>query len=343
MTVSIRCGGIMSLRLLVVICTLFVQPSFAMSDADAVFDFNKNVNTKYLWSRIPFFQGADFVTFKEMYSKSRRNLRREYIQEAVELMYAGAYGIEALEMVLAFDQQVTWLREYSKVRMDKSIEAIFRAELNNLTVLHRPSQNSLQFRHVNQAHDIIYRASNSVQPGFLLPEHQKYIHFVAFGTYTTTSKGLLLTFHLVNVHTGVEFNFSAEGIPTKASKILAKKVFDLFYKTHLPATLKLESGRRIHILWKDVIESTNSAPFKHTWEDAHYHCADLGGRLANKRELNSISRAGNYRGGLEINARLKADYYWAIPNKRIFSSFNRDVKNVHFTNGHRFLNYICVK
>lgn len=295
---------------------------FALNDfeKDRLFKTKEN-STLVIYNKIPFMRAADISEFKEAYGSSRRELRRELINEAADLIDMGAKGMEALMIVKEFDRMISHRRNMSHKNMSLSLESIFKARLNELYRQFRPNQRALDFSNLNGGLDAFM-----------------------YGSYSTSSRvrgGIIITLSVVNISTNIERNFIAEGSPRVAASSVASQLFHEFHATRYPSTFKLRN-RTLELVEKDQMVGGYTMPIRKSYKEAEARCEDMDSRLPTMRELNMLKRAGGYKGGVFIG-QGDQNYYWAVSNNEVYISYEKRTANIYQVSGGKYFNYICVR
>ncbi|MCB0420507.1 MAG: hypothetical protein KDD61_05900 [Bdellovibrionales bacterium] len=307
--------------------------------------FTSTSDTKYIWPTIPFILGADLQAFKEAYGRSRGVLRWEAIEQALSLMNAGAYGAESLEIVLAFDHQITKNRWRSQQRVPVALEGFFNARLDALYNYYRPQNRFLTFRHTTSPIEIIGDASSNMRPGRIDSSALKKLDYIVYGSFSTSERAKAqwnIFLYVVNVKNGVTRILKGEGDTQSAADSVADQLFKLFQGTTFPSKIKYGRGKTLTVLTSDVIDSYAAVRLDHSYKLATWACDDLNGRLPTERELAIIDRAGDYGGGVTLNAKFQDHYYWALSNDQIYALTMRKSFSPNQLNPSRWLRYLCV-
>ncbi|MDC0980461.1 hypothetical protein OAQ84_01860, partial [Bdellovibrionales bacterium] len=265
---------------------------------------------------------------------------------AVELMGAGAYGSEALEIVLAFDRGITQNRWRSQKRVPVSFEGFFNSKLDSLYSSIKPKIRHLAFRHVASPIEIIGDASANIRPGRINESDLEKIDFIIYGSYSTSDRyraSWNLFLYVVNVKTGVTRVLKGYGDTQKAAEMVAEKLFRLFQTTTFPSTIRYGRGKTLELLASETIKSAETTALSKSYRLAEWACEDLGGRLPSEREMAAVERAGDFGGGVTLNARFRDHYYWALELDDVYVLTMRKAFPIGQLNSHSYLKYICVK
>lgn len=323
---------------------VLLAPELAV--AGNLFDGAKGERTQFIWPSIPFIRGADLQAFQESYGRSRSVLRWEAIEQAVQIMEAGATGAEALEIVLSFDHQITKNRWRSTLRMGVSLEGFFNSKLDALYEQIRPKQRHLAFRQVVSPLEIIGNASSSMRPGRMDQQGLSKIDFIIYGSYSTSqskSAGIHLFLYIVNVRTGVTRTLSAGGTAQQAAESVAAQLFQLFQKTRFPSTISYGGGKKLTVIDSLYLDGYANVRLDSLYQEAFWSCEDLGGRLPSFREMSAVMRAGDFGGGVSVNVKYQDHYYWALSRDQIFAATMRKSLSKSSVGTHRYLRFVCIR
>lgn len=308
-------------RLTLVFCLLAISVA---GEASQSLD-NK---TFKVFPNIRFVEGVDLPAFMEAYSKTMSAQRAEYVAQAKDLMSAGAFGAEAAKMLIDFDNHILDLRARGKSRMGVTLEASFKAHLDELYRKYNPPLHRLQFHSVHA----------NPPPLFEL--------FI-YGVYSVKSvgrPGLLMNVTVVDLKTGFERNYEAQGADVNAARLLARQVFDDYQKTKFPSSKKI-MGKQLQLVTHGLIELEDGrrSPMRELHKSAQWACDSYDSRLVSEKELKALVGIGEYRGGLTLARTGEQNYFWAVDGEQVFISYNGAVLNDTNMNPASFLNYICVK
>lgn len=302
-------------------CFLFFSIAAKASSSTETTSFN-------VFPNIRFVEGADLPAFMEAYSKTMSQQRAEYVDQAKELMMMGGSGAETAKMLIDFDKHILDLRARGKSRMGVTLEASFKAQLDQLYRKYNPPVQRLKFHATNA----------SVAPSFDL-----YI----YGVYSVKSvgkPGLVMTVTIVDLRTGLERSFEAQGADITAAHLLARQVFDDFQKTKFPSTKKI-LGKNLQLITHGLIEMEDgrTSPMRDLHQSAVWACDSYDARLISDKEIKALVGIGEYRGGLTLARTGQQNYFWAVDGERVLISYNGAILPDTNMNPASFINYICVK
>lgn len=106
----------------------------------------QNAGVHRVYQNVRFVEGADLEAFIESYSSTMGQQRAVYVEQAATLMMMGAYGEEAAKMLMAFDEHIQELRTKGRSRLGVTLEASFKAQLDELYRLYNPPVRRLSFQ-----------------------------------------------------------------------------------------------------------------------------------------------------------------------------------------------------
>lgn len=274
--------------------------------------------------KIQFVEGADLAAFVEAYAKSNHIQRDEYVEEAQGLVDFGVKGPDAYKMLVSFDAHVLNLRKLGRSGLGVSLEATFKAELDELYRFYNPPIKRIQFVSVPSTADMFFYGTYSVRP--------------------YNSAGLVLTITVVDMISKEETSFEAQGADIASARIIAKKVFDHFQKTKFPTKRKL-LGRNVELLFQGIIELVDgrTASMLDLHRSANGACEGYDARLVREDEMKVLIGLGAYRGGVSITKVGEPSYFWALHGDDVLISYSGSVSKNTNMNPASYLNYICVK
>ena len=281
-------------------------------------------NSRYVIPYFNFVEGADLGRFREVYQKSLSEMRRERTKQASQLLRAGAFGDEVLQLMQFIDNSIFNVQEQVKQNLDLSLYNL-KSELNRLYQYYQPSGLPILFK--RNSKDINQRDLNG--------------DFFIYGTYHLDRGNLSVDMHVLNLHSLVELSFSSSGDPREIGLDLARQLFHQFHRTRFPSTL-LVGGKRIEMLERSFIDARGGAYLPDLYRSAAANCRYQGARLVNRHEFDLLKLRGIYRGGVSIGTyQLGRNFSWAIDQSKIF----RPHYYTSLANANRpsYLEYICVK
>lgn len=277
-----------------------------------------------VYPRVHFIEGADLQLFRETYEKSLGEQRQEMVDQASALMFMGAGGEEAAKMLIAFDKHALSLRQAGRSRLGTTLEASFKAQLDNYYRQFDPPQRNLQF------------VAN-------LPEHS--YDAIIYGTYSVRpygKPGLFVTLTVANLRTGETQSFEAEGEMIGAAQMLAGAIFHEYQKTRFPQQITL-FGKKMTLLFKGAITRPTTSRMYELYKQAVVACEMRGGRVTTEEELTALATLGDYSGGVSVGQNGTPTYYWAVDYSRVYVAPWSEARDATNLNPTEKLNYLCVK
>lgn len=298
-----------------------------------------------IWPVIPFFPLGDIGQYQKTMSQDRDQVRKmfwsELTSELNELADKGVAVesmVEALAKILMmFDQVHDIHKAKDVINIDKSLEAQFKARLDNLfsTFDVRDGQRKIQISggtNENLMQAYLRGITSNIPLGHKISKAEvdvkaslemfEQIDYVAYGTFSSLGEGQFqLTFHLSGNKNGVTRSFIAKGTLTEALDKLAKQVFDFFQKNVYP---DWETPHTL-LSWLPIPINPNKVE-GYTWEESNAYCKLRGYRLPFARELLMAESGGQYKEGGIANLDYTVSY--PVANKRLANI------NYVFTAGH---------
>ncbi|MDC1174788.1 hypothetical protein OAT67_05315 [Bacteriovoracaceae bacterium] len=296
-------------------------------------------NTAKLWPTIPFIRGADLCQYKQSFSQTRSEYMREMTDLASDLMYSGAKGSEALDMLLAFDalydknKRLALQGKYLDVTLENTLKGYVDQYYRNL----RPSSRNISFNHLPGARHIINAARNGQRPGYVPADIFDQLDYVAYGSYTLAPncKGnIVVTVTLVGRY-GDTKTYMGTGKPATVMSKIGSTMFEDFQRTKFPSTIKIRNT-------KLTLLGGINGDIDKVWDlsSAKDMCQTMGGRLPNSSELEIIGNYGSWNGGITLG-----DKAWALRSGKVYKGTLRNpspVRNRWEINDREFY-YTCVK
>ena len=272
----------------------------------------------HIWPSIPFIRGADLCAYNQAYSQTRSDYMQEMTDLASQLMESGAYGSEALQMLVTFDalydknRRLATQYKYLDVTLENTLKGYLDQYYSNL----KPKKKNIIFKHINRIQRIINDASNGQRTGYLPENTFQYLDYVAYGSYSLAPdcKGKIqVTVTLVG-RNGETETFMGEGKPGYVMSQIASRMFERFQRTNFPTQLRV--GSRTITLVGALNGSVDTVNDVYT---AKMACETLDARLPNKTELEMISAYGDWSGGVSIGRSV-----WAIANGKVYHPLLRN-------------------
>ncbi|EQC52766.1 hypothetical protein [Bacteriovorax sp. DB6_IX] len=233
-------------------------------------------------------QGVDMAEFQEMFSRTTSELRKEYIQEAVDLLKAGATGSEALGMILAFDDRVYDRRQVAKIGMAKTIASYFRSGLE-----------TIYDNFENEGGKRLIEISGSA--------YAKYSAHLLWGV--RPGAGVYAILKLTNNETGISRSYASRAKVQNLDvlgKSLALLVFNSLHKTRFPLKTNI-GGKNLIVDGIKTFRTSTYVQFRHMLKTIDENCRSFGKRMATVNEMRHLFARGFYQGGL-----TRGPYHWGI-------------------------------
>ncbi|MEC9282910.1 MAG: hypothetical protein VX642_09370 [Bdellovibrionota bacterium] len=281
-------------------------------------------NSRFVIPYFNFVEGAELGRFREVYEQSLSQMRRERTRQAAELLRAGAFGDEVLEIMQYIDNSIFNMQDQVKQKLDLSLYNL-KAELNKLYQYYQPTGIPILFK----------RSSTDITKQDLNGD------FFIYGTYHIDQGNLHVDMHILNLHSLIEVSFSSYGEPRAVGLDLARQLFHQFHRTRFPSELVIGS-KSINMVDRGFIDARGGAYLPDLYRSAAQNCRYQGARLANRQEFDLLKLRGIYKGGVSIGAyQLRRNFSWAIDQNQIFHPhYYSAVAN---SNRPNYLEFICVK
>lgn len=294
-----------------------------------------------IWPSIPFIRGADLCKFQDAYGQTRNEYMQTMVRNASDLMQAGAYGSEALEMLVAFDslydknQALATRGQYLDVTLENTLKGYIDQYYRDLS----PRVKKLSFKHVNDLKKIVDAAKRGQRIGYFNDQQLEKLDYIAYGSYALAPEcrgNVQVTVTLVG-RDGQTFTYIGEGKPSVVMSQIASEMFTQFQRTNFPTTLRV--GTRTIELIGGFNGSVDQA---RTPRQAEQACQTLGGRLPNQFEYEMISGYGDWSGGVSLgNGRT----VWAMSGNKVYHPGLMNptpVRSVSQVNA-KIFSYYCVR
>lgn len=309
---------------------LCLPPVHAQSRADQRID---------IWPSIPFIRGADLCNYRDAYGQTRSEYMQQMVGHARNLMSAGAYGSEALEMLVGFNQlydrnqAIATRGQYLDVTLESTLKGYLDQYYRDL----RPLEKKISFTHVGDILSVVRAAMNGQRDGSLTYEQLDRLDYIAYGTYALAPNcrgDIQVTLHLIGKD-GASESFIGRGRPEIVMSQIASELFTRFQRTQFPSTVRI--GNRMLTLVGGLNGSVDRV---HSPRLAQQACETLDARLPNQTELELLDARGDWSGGVSLNNET-----WAMPNGKIYAPYLRNptpVRDPWQVNAKVFL-YYCVR
>jgi len=307
------------------------------ASASAVDDgfMTPNKQPLVLWSTVPFYAAADLAQYEATLATRRDLVRRENFRELSATLEAlAASGVDVSTMseplaniLLTFDMMRDLHRTRDEKAIDMSLESQFKAALDRLYVLHqlRANERRLQFSAGSDpaAFRSYIEGRAKDKPARLDQAVRVYrqIDFTAYGSFTSMGGNeFQLTLHIQNFKTGASRSFSTRGTLTRATEVLASRVFDYFQSNVYPAWDESTSALEWIAMPSNPARTDPGSPnYGYSYHEAIDYCAERKARLPYARELRAADAAGAYRpGGI---TRLKPGVSYPVLDRRHVPDF----------------------
>ncbi|MBT3584254.1 MAG: hypothetical protein HN509_05075 [Halobacteriovoraceae bacterium] len=308
---------------------LFLMPLSSYADSSRV----------DIWPSIPFLRGADLCKYSNAYGQTRSEYMREMVQNAENLLYAGALGTEAQQLLLMFDSLYDKNQRLAVQGkgLDVTLESTLKSYLDSYHRKLRPRIKKISFRHTNRLVDIISALKNGQRIGTITEEMLNDLDFIAYGTYTLAPNcrgNIQVTLHLIG-RDGVTDSYVATGKPEVVMSQIASDLYTEYQRTKFPSKLRI--GNRNLTLLGGLNGSVDQVSDLRMAELA---CQTLDGRLPNATELDLISSYGDWSGGVGVGNSV-----WALPYGKVFHPLLRNPSPVRspWEVNAKVFKYYCVR
>ena len=253
-----------------------------------------------IWSKIPFFRGADICRYNDAYSQTRTQYMNRMVGQASELMAMGAKASEAMRMLQAFNDMYDRNLQIATLGLDTTLESTMLAFVDEYYRDLNPNQKKLQFINMDDL------------SGFAAPASYAKLDYMAYGTYSfaPSCKGdILVTLHLVGKNRSVT-SYKAQGKPEWVMSKIASDLFTDIQRTKFPTDVTVSPGQTFRII---------GGPNGHvgkakTSRQAEIGCRTMGGRLPTFEEIEVADAHGDWNGGVSLN-----DKMWWIQDNKIYA------------------------
>lgn len=279
-----------------------------------------------IWPSIPFVRGADLCAYKNAYDSTRSEYMNRMVGWASELMYMGAFGKEASEVLKKFNDMYDLNKRTGTYGLDVTLENSFKAYLDQVYRQTRPRVKKL-----------VFYSQGDVQASFTNSDILKEMGYMMYGTYSyapNCAGDIYVTLSVVNRNAEIE-TFQANGTPATVMGYLAEQVFIRYQKTQFPSAIS-NAGRTLMVLGAlngDVAQVVGTRA-------AELACASIQGRLPTEQEYLVLEAYGAWDGGLDLGRTP-----WAMANGYVFHPVMRNNSPVHRESNlnDKTFNYVCVK
>lgn len=313
------------------IFTLCLLPIMNAYSADHFWQFYDK--PRYFSLNFNIQQLGDLCRYQEYHSQSEGQIRRQFVNEAKQLMQAGAGGMEALTMVLAFDDRAFERRELSKFNVGKTLAQRFRSGLDKINQNFQEQGGTPLITFVNG------RANYSVN--------------LKWGT--TANCNLYSTVVIQNDLTGVVRTFNSNGPAIHVDSLgylLAMQVFHSLHHTKFPIVFNETQWEQKVFYHPTPMTLNGYKTVQQKVDFAAKTCRNRGRlqnkklRLSTKNELELITSLPQYFGGINLPARNSGFVVLDRENSKSGQIFNKDhISGSRYDSGSIALKfeYICVE
>jgi hypothetical protein len=293
---------------------------------------NQNQAGVVLWPVIPFLNLGDMGQYELTVSRDRDLIRKSFWGELTSslerLVQQGAPAEVLLEpmarLLILFDQLQIDRKAQDALRVDQSLEAQFKANLDSLYRMMRiqPEQRRLVIG-TGPSHALFQNQIRVLSSGRPVgaPLLQSDIHdklssdildevdVIGYGTFSHLGRGRFqLTFHMISQRDGIHRSFISTGSLNEALQDLARQVFDSFQRQVYAEPVDPQPG----LSWLPMPVNPNRGGY--TWEEAQTFCRSRGYRLPLARELIMAEAQGPYKaGGIDF---LDPDSSYPVADQR---------------------------
>lgn len=316
------------LRSLYIVCLLACLPMIAMAVPKYQNDqFKSDKKVASIWPSIPFIQGGDIGQYQKTMSQDRDEVRKMFWKELMDEVQKLADKGMAVELMLEpmanilmmFDQIHDIHKAKDVVRIDVSLEAQFKSQLDNLFQQWdvRDAQRKVQFssgtdrdlleayiRGISVNKPLGNRTSEVKLNVKKALEIYEQVDYTSYGTFSSLGKGMFqLTYHLTGFKNGVSRNFVARGTLTRALDDLVQQVFDFFQKNQYPQW----ETPHAQLVWMPTPVNFEKES-GYTFAEARQYCQQRGYRLPYAKEILMAESGTQYQAGGINNLRKGLSY-----------------------------------
>jgi len=320
------------------VCLMTCLPIVAMAAPQYQNDqFTSDKKIASIWPSTPFIEGGDMGQYQKTMSQDRDEVRKMFWEELmseVQKLADKGMAVESMlepmaKILMMFDQIHDIHKAKDVVRINVSLEAQFKAQLDNLFQQWdvRNNQRKFQFssgtdRDLLEAY--IRRISIRKPLGNRISEVKlnvkkaleiyEQVDYTSYGTFSSLGNGLFqLTYHLTGFKNGVSRNFVARGNLTSALDNLAQQVFDFFQKNQYP---KWETPHAQLVWMPTPVYFEKEGGY--TYAEARQYCQQRGYRLPYAKEILMAESGTNYQSSGISNLRSGISY--AVLDRRAVSN-----------------------
>ncbi|MCE3009526.1 MAG: hypothetical protein LW875_02800 [Proteobacteria bacterium] len=292
-----------------------------------------------IWPTIPFIRGADLCAYKDTYSQARSEYLQSMVQAATRLMGDGAYGAEALKMLISFNALYERNLAYATrgngldITLESSLKSYVDLTYRNL----RPLKQNISFQHLTPMLEVIRSAGQGQRDSSVDLKRLNELDYMAYGTYSLAPNcqgDVFVTLHLIGKNSQ-SISFMASGRLESVMSKITSQLFETFQRTRFPSTLKIGKSNLTLIggLMGDISTAKNPTI-------AELSCQTLNARLPSEMEYNLIDSYGSWSGGVSLDG-----HTWAMSSGNVFAPHLRNptpVRQFWEVNDQEIL-YFCVQ
>lgn len=292
-----------------------------------------------IWPSIPFIRGADLCSYQDTYGQTRTQYMQQMVGMAQDLMSSGAFGPEALEMLVEFNKMYERNQAYATrgYYLDVTLESTLKSYLDKFYRDIRPLEKKLSFTHVGDMMTLVRSAMAGQRDGSLNQEQLKRLDYFAYGSYALAPNcrgDIQVTLHLIGKD-GVSESFIGSGRPGQVMSQIASELFSRFQRTQFPSSIKV--GEEQITLVGGLNGSVDRA---HSPAIARRACQTLEARLPTKQELELLDARGDWSGGVSLRSET-----WVIENSKIYAPYLRNSSPIvePWQINAKIFSYYCVR
>ena len=296
-------------------------------------------NAYYLWPTVLFLKGQDLCQFEEGYGSTRKEQVNDMASQLKDLMRYGASTQEGMQALFNLDAMVDKNRGQATAlsRMDVTLEASLKANLDRMYVGFNAQDIKLQFVDPNPLSDLIKRLRDQERQDTVDVQQLALLSGIAWGTYAygPGCRGdLWVTIH-IELNNGTTVSFQAQGKPESVMSAIAADIVRHFQRTTFPTIVMM--GDKPLVLVGAAGKPINTAP---TPAIAERSCALIKARLPTVDEYEFLSIMGDWNNGVSLSHML-----WALSANRVLNPDTRNPTPVRTPAevNHMPVNFYCVR
>lgn len=281
---------------------------------------------KYFWATIPFVQGVNMCNLQDAINTPKADYIHTNVKNAIHIMMAGASGMEALDMLIEFDNMYERNRLNAQAGLDIALANKFKFYLDQIINTKSPRNPKIAFRHIMKTQAVVdsyaqaqsaivqnpnkspdTAVSSEVQTIKTYPHTESlpwYLDYIASGSFNYSRTNPVLNecqldinLDITDIASGVTKTFQGAGSMDSAMKEIAIQFFN--YLNTNPNGSVITDGRGNTII-QILGTLSGRRDEKVTWDIANQNCIDMEGRLPTSRELMRFSQVGAANGGIDL-------------------------------------------